>query len=115
VLQDDSRPGIVMGTAGYMSPEQARGLPVDHRTDIFAFGAIVFEMLSGRRAFGGDTTADAMAAVVRESRIRDADSGFGIQDSGLFVRSGISDQASGIITSARSAAIISASYSGDRR
>jgi serine/threonine protein kinase len=65
-LQDDSLPGVVMGTAGYMSPEQARGLPVDHRTDIFAFGAILFEMLSGRRAFRGDTTADTMAAVVRD-------------------------------------------------
>src|SRR5207245_6738609 len=48
-------PGIVMGTIGYMSPEQVRGLQVDHRSDIFALGAILFEMLSARRAFQGNT------------------------------------------------------------
>lgn len=65
-LADDTEIGTVLGTAGYMAPEQARGLAVDHRADIFAFGAILFEMLSGRRAFRGDTTADTMAAVVRD-------------------------------------------------
>ncbi len=47
----DTMPGIVMGTVGYMAPEQVRGLPADHRADIFAFGCVLYEMLSGRRAF----------------------------------------------------------------
>src|SRR5438128_668388 len=59
-------PGIVMGTVGYMSPEQVRGKPVDHRSDIFAFGAILYEMLSGRRAFHGESTADTMSAILKE-------------------------------------------------
>jgi len=65
-LNEGTHPGLVMGTAGYMSPEQARGQAVDHRSDIFAFGAILFEMLGGRRAFRGDTMADTMAAIVRD-------------------------------------------------
>ena len=55
-----------MGTMGYMSPEQVRGLPVDHRSDIFSFGAILYEMLSGRRAFKQDTASDTMAAILRD-------------------------------------------------
>src|SRR5207344_1972113 len=55
-------PGTVMGTMGYMSPEQVRGLPIDHRADIFSFGAILYELLSGNRAFRWDTAADTMAA-----------------------------------------------------
>jgi serine/threonine protein kinase len=58
--------GVVLGTVGYMSPEQVRGLTADHRADIFAFGAILYEMLSGRRAFVGDTPADAMTAILKE-------------------------------------------------
>jgi Tol biopolymer transport system component len=58
--------GVVMGTAGYMSPEQVRGVAVDPRSDIFSFGAILYEMLSGKRAFHGDTTADTMSAILRE-------------------------------------------------
>ena len=58
--------GVVMGTAGYMSPEQARGKPSDHRSDVFAFGAILYEMLSGRRAFHGETAADTMTAILKE-------------------------------------------------
>ena len=59
-------PGLVMGTVGYMSPEQVRGLAVDARTDLFALGAVLYEMLSGRRAFAGMTPADTMSAIVRD-------------------------------------------------
>ena len=62
----DTDPGTVMGTIGYMSPEQVRGRPVDHRSDIFSFGAILYEMLSGKRAFHGESTADTMSAILRE-------------------------------------------------
>jgi len=58
--------GVVMGTASYMAPEQVRGLPADPRTDIFAFGAVLYEMLSGRSAFRRDTPAETMTAVLRE-------------------------------------------------
>jgi eukaryotic-like serine/threonine-protein kinase len=57
-------PGLILGTVGYMAPEQVRGLPSDHRTDIFAFGAILYEMLSGRRAFQAATTADTLSAIL---------------------------------------------------
>jgi eukaryotic-like serine/threonine-protein kinase len=58
--------GVVMGTAGYMSPEQVRGETIDHRTDIFAFGSVLYEMLSGRRAFRRDTAAETMTAILKE-------------------------------------------------
>ena len=58
--------GAIMGTAAYMSPEQARGKPVDKRTDIWAFGCCLYEALTGRRAFDGDNATDVLAAVVRE-------------------------------------------------
>ncbi|HEV8610993.1 MAG TPA: protein kinase, partial [Thermoanaerobaculia bacterium] len=61
-----TEPGVVMGTLGYMSPEQVRGKPADARSDIFAFGAILYEMLSGKRAFHRDTAADTMSAILRE-------------------------------------------------
>jgi TolB-like protein/tetratricopeptide (TPR) repeat protein len=61
-----TEPGTVMGTMGYMSPEQLRGLPVDHRSDIFSFGTILYELLSGRKAFKKDTASDTIAAVLRE-------------------------------------------------
>ena len=60
----NTQAGLVLGTIGYMSPEQVRGLPADHRSDIFAFGAILYEMLSGQRAFRGDTAADTMGAIL---------------------------------------------------
>jgi serine/threonine protein kinase len=59
-------PGVVMGTIGYMSPEQLRSKPADHRSDIFSFGAILYEMLSGRRAFRGESTADTISSILRE-------------------------------------------------
>ncbi|MGA8312419.1 MAG: serine/threonine-protein kinase, partial [Terriglobales bacterium] len=58
--------GMVLGTAGYMSPEQVRGKALDPRSDIFSFGAILYEMLSGKRAFHGDTPADTMSAILKE-------------------------------------------------
>ena len=59
-----TRAGAILGTAAYMSPEQARGKRVDKRADIWAFGAVVFEMLSGRRPFDGETVTDTLAAIV---------------------------------------------------
>jgi TolB-like protein/Flp pilus assembly protein TadD len=58
--------GTVMGTMGYMSPEQVRGLPVDHRSDIFSFGTILYEMLSGKKAFRKATASDTIAAILKE-------------------------------------------------
>jgi Tol biopolymer transport system component len=58
--------GAVMGTAGYMSPEQVRGKPTDARSDIFSFGAVLYEMLSGKRAFHGDSSVDTMSAILKE-------------------------------------------------
>lgn len=66
VHSDGTTPGMVLGTAGYMSPEQVRGISTDHRSDIFTFGAILYEMLSAKRAFRGDTTADTMSAILKE-------------------------------------------------
>jgi eukaryotic-like serine/threonine-protein kinase len=61
-----TQPGILLGTAAYMAPEQARGGPTDARSDIFSFGAVLHEMLSGRRAFSGDSIADVLSAVIRD-------------------------------------------------
>ena len=58
--------GTVLGTAGYMSPEQAQGKPADARSDIFSFGLVLYEALSGRRAFAGGTAIEAMAAIMRD-------------------------------------------------
>src|SRR5262249_1442629 len=60
-----SSPGMILGTAAYMSPEQAKGRPVDRRTDIFAFGCVLYETLTGRRAFEGEDVSDTLAAVLR--------------------------------------------------
>ncbi len=61
-----TEPGVVLGTLGYMSPEQVRGRPADARSDIFSFGAILYEMLTGHRAFRGDSAADTMSAILKE-------------------------------------------------
>jgi serine/threonine protein kinase len=58
--------GTLLGTLGYMSPEQCRGAAVDARSDLFSFGAVLYEMLSGRRAFRGDTTADTISSILKE-------------------------------------------------
>jgi serine/threonine protein kinase/Tol biopolymer transport system component len=59
-------PGVVMGTVGYMSPEQTRGQDADHRADIFSLGAILYEMLSGKQAFGGETAIEVMNAILKD-------------------------------------------------
>jgi len=60
-----TRAGVILGTAAYMSPEQARGLTVDQRSDIWSFGCVLFEMLTGRSVFGGTTVSDSIAAILR--------------------------------------------------
>jgi eukaryotic-like serine/threonine-protein kinase len=75
ILQDDHSPtmtmgqtqaGMILGTASYMSPEQAKGKPVDARSDIYAFGAVLYEMLTGTRLHQGETTTDVLASVIKE-------------------------------------------------
>jgi len=61
-----TEPGVILGTVGYMSPEQVRGEPANQRSDIFAFGAILYEMLTGQRAFKRDTVAETMTAILKE-------------------------------------------------
>jgi Tol biopolymer transport system component/predicted Ser/Thr protein kinase len=61
-----SQPGMVMGTVGYMSPEQVRGEVVDHRSDIFSFGCVLHELASGRRAFDGQSSVEVMSAILKE-------------------------------------------------
>jgi Tol biopolymer transport system component len=61
-----TEPGVVMGTLGYMSPEQVKGKSADQRSDLFSFGAILYEMLSGQRAFHRDSAAETMSAILRE-------------------------------------------------
>ncbi len=65
-IDHQTTPGVVLGTVGYMSPEQVRGLSSDQRSDIFSLGAILYESLSGKRAFQGKTSADTMSAILKE-------------------------------------------------
>lgn len=62
----ETTPGAVLGTVGYMAPEQVRGQPADHRADVFAFGAILYEMLAGQRAFKGSTPVETLTAILRD-------------------------------------------------
>jgi len=70
--------GTVMGTVGYMSPEQVRGQTVDHRSDIFSFGAILYEMVSGKRAFKGDTSVETMHAILKTDPPELSESGLNV-------------------------------------
>jgi len=65
-LDQQTEPGAVMGTAGYMAPEQVKGEPADHRADIFAFGTILYEMLTGKRAFQGASAVETMGAILKD-------------------------------------------------
>ena len=65
ITRDATRVGVILGTAAYMSPEQAKGKHVDKRTDIFAFGAVLYEMLTGKKAFPGDDVSEVLAAVIK--------------------------------------------------
>ncbi len=63
---ESSHPGIILGTASYMSPEQARGKPVDKKTDIWAFGCLLYELLTGKKAFSGETVSDSIASILKQ-------------------------------------------------
>ena len=66
LTEEMTRAGVIMGTAAYMSPEQAKGKPVDKRADIFAFGAILYELLTGKRAFEGETITETLGAIIHK-------------------------------------------------
>lgn len=70
--------GVLLGTLGYMSPEQCRGAAVDARSDLFSFGAVLYEMLSGSRAFRGETTADTISSILKEEPPDLSDTGLGV-------------------------------------
>src|SRR5437762_2000425 len=109
-----TEPGTVMGTAGYMSPEQVKGLPVDHRSDIFSFGTILYELLSGKKAFKRDTNAETMAAISETSR-RSCRSRGGTFPRLSTASSSIVWRRTGIIGSSRPETSRSTSWSSPRR
>lgn len=74
-LPGDTEPGVVLGTLGYMSPEQVKGESADHRTDIFSVGCVLYELLTGRTAFRGGTPAETLAAILRDQPDDLSDSG----------------------------------------
>src|SRR2546428_11294190 len=63
-MMSGSMPGVILGTAAYMTPEQAKGRNVDRRADVWAFGVVLYEMLTGRMPFSGETASETMAAVM---------------------------------------------------
>ncbi len=72
--EQTTQPGVFLGTAAFMSPEQVRGMPVDRRADIWAFGCVLYEALTGRRAFPGKTTSEILAGILeREPKWEDLD------------------------------------------
>ena len=77
-----TNPGAVLGTVGYMSPEQVKGLPADHRSDIFSLGCVLYELATGRRAFHRDTAAETMTAILRED-VPDPPRDSGVASAGL--------------------------------
>ena len=66
LTEEMTRAGVILGTAAYMSPEQAKGKPVDKRADIFAFGALLYELLTGKRAFEGETITETLGAIIHK-------------------------------------------------
>ena len=72
LTENYTRPGVILGTAAYMSPEQARGRPVDRRSDVWSFGCVLYECLTGRSTFQGDTISDLLGAVLKEEPDWDA-------------------------------------------
>ena len=66
LTEEMTRAGVILGTAAYMSPEQAKGKPVDKRADVFAFGAVLFELLTGKRVFQGETITETLGAIIHK-------------------------------------------------
>jgi serine/threonine-protein kinase len=72
LTEEMTRAGVILGTAAYMSPEQAKGKPADKRADIFAFGAVLYELLTGKRAFAGETITETLGAIIHKEPVWEA-------------------------------------------